>query len=135
MLEDATLFANLKASDLDEAVGFYGRKLSLGLVYDGELMPGYREVLFDANGGIVCLERGKGSGGEQTLVRLAVEDVEGTVTSMRERGVVFEDYDLPNLRTENGIASLGRVKAAWFKDPDGNLLAVTSSVESMKVPG
>lgn len=65
----------------------------------------------------------------------AVDDVEATATSLRESGVVFEEYDLPNLKTENGVASIGSIKAAWFKDPDGNLLAVISSVEALKASG
>lgn len=136
MLAQATLFANLKASDLDAAVDFYGSKLGLELVWDGEIMPGYRELLFGASGGIVCIEQGQGKGTEgQTLVSFAVGDVEGTVAELRENGVVFEDYDLPSLKTENGVATMGKLKAAWFKDPDGNLLAVTSSVDAMKAGG
>jgi predicted enzyme related to lactoylglutathione lyase len=135
VLGSATLFANLKAADLDAAVDFYGGKLGLELVYDGEIMPGYREILFDAGGGIVCLEQGATTSGEQTLVSFAVDDVEGTVASLRENGVAFEDYDLPSLKTENGVATIGSLKAAWFKDPSGNLLAVISSVEAMKAAG
>jgi catechol 2,3-dioxygenase-like lactoylglutathione lyase family enzyme len=135
VLSGATLFANLKAADLDAAVDFYSGKLGLELVYDGEIMPGYREVLFGAGGGIVCLEQGAASGGGQTLVSFAVDDVGATAESLRGRGVVFEDYDLPSLKTENGIATIGSLQAAWFKDPDGNLLALTSSVEAMKGKG
>lgn len=133
MLGNPRLFANLKASDLDTASDFYGVKLGLELVWDGEILPGSREVLFDAGGGVVCLEQGKGGGGGgQTAVSFAVDDVEATATSLRESGVVFEEYDLPNLKTEKGVASIGSIKAGWFKDPDGNLLAVVSSVEALK---
>lgn len=136
MLGNPRLFANLKASDLDTASDFYGAKLGLELVWDGEILPGSREVLFDAGGGIVCLEQGKGAGSEgQTVLSFAVDDVEVTAASLRESGVVFEEYDLPNLKTENGVASVGSIKAAWFKDPAGNLLAVTSSVEALKASG
>ena len=55
--------------------------------------------------------------------------------SLREAGVTFEDYDLPSLKTKDGIATIGSAKAAWFKDPDGNLLAVTSSVDAIKAGG
>jgi hypothetical protein len=65
-------------------------------------------------------------------VSFAVDDVEATDTSLRESGVVFEEYDLPNLNTEKGVASIGSIKPGWFKDPDGNLLAVISSVEALK---
>ena len=46
------------------------------------------------------------------------------VRRLRDNGVVFEDYDMAEVKTENGIASLGEFKAAWFKDPDGNILAL-----------
>jgi hypothetical protein len=59
-----------------------------------------------------------------TLASFEVEDAEATVGEMREKGVDFEEYDLPGLKTEGGIAELGGVKGAWFKDPDGNILAV-----------
>lgn len=135
MLRNATVFANLKAADLDAALDFYGDKLGLELVLDGDVMPGRREVLFEVGGGTVCLEQGTEAGHGQTLVSFAVDDVEGTVAALRERGVSFEDYDLPSLRTESGVATIGSLKAAWFKDPSGNLLAVTSSVEAMKGAG
>lgn len=51
-----------------------------------------------------------------------VDDVEAEVAELRARGVIFESYEAP--RTVNGIASIGPGRAAWFKDPDGNLLAV-----------
>ena len=42
--------------------------------------------------------------------------------------MVFEDYDLPGLKTEQGIATAGDSKGAWFKDPDGNIIAIESTV-------
>lgn len=53
-----------------------------------------------------------------------VRDVEATVADLRGRGVTFEDYDLPGLKTVDGIADLGGIKGAWFKDPEGNILSV-----------
>jgi catechol 2,3-dioxygenase-like lactoylglutathione lyase family enzyme len=135
MLGDATLLTNLNATDFDASIEFYGRKLGLELVWDGELLPGSREVLFQAGAGIVCLDQGHAASGEHSPLSFAVDDVDETVTSLREHGVVFEDYDLPSLKTQNGIATIGTVKAAWFKDPAGNLLAVTSNTESLKVLG
>jgi len=59
-----------------------------------------------------------------TVAAFVVGDLDAVVASLRERSVVFEEYDLPGLKTENGIAAVGSVRAAWFKDPDGNILAV-----------
>jgi hypothetical protein len=53
-----------------------------------------------------------------------VDDVEKAVKELRDRGVTFEEYDMPGLKTVNGIADIQGVKGAWFKDLDGNILAV-----------
>ena len=55
-----------------------------------------------------------------------VDDLGATVAALREQGIVFEEYDYPSLKTVDGIASVGSMQAAWFKDPDGNLLALVS---------
>ncbi len=51
-------------------------------------------------------------------------DLEGEVAALKARGVVFEEYDLPGLKTVNSVATLAQGKGAWFKDSEGNLLAV-----------
>jgi hypothetical protein len=53
-----------------------------------------------------------------------VDDVEATVEELRSRGVVFEEYDLPGLKTVDGIAEIAGEKGAWFKDTEGNLLSL-----------
>ena len=62
-----------------------------------------------------------------TLGAFMVRDVEATVADLRGRGVTFEDYDLPGVKTVNGIAELGGFKGAWFKDPEGNILSVVQA--------
>jgi hypothetical protein len=54
-----------------------------------------------------------------------VDDVEAEVAELRGRGVVFEEYDMPGIKTENGISTGGGAKTAWFKDTEGNILAVS----------
>ena len=61
---------------------------------------------------------------QHTLGAFMVRDVEATVADLRGKGVRFEDYDLPGLKTVNGIADLGGTQGAWFKDPEGNILSV-----------
>jgi len=66
------------------------------------------------------------------LTRCEVADIEAVVNTLRSRGVVFEEYDLPGLKTVNGIAEIegnypskGRAeRAAWFKDSEGNLMGI-----------
>jgi hypothetical protein len=53
-----------------------------------------------------------------------MEDVESEVATLKARGVVFEEYDLPSLKTVNSIATIGPGKGAWFKDSEGNLLSL-----------
>jgi catechol 2,3-dioxygenase-like lactoylglutathione lyase family enzyme len=133
MLGSATLLANLKASDRDEAIAFYRDRLGLELVWEGEILPDAREALLQASrGGIVCLDEGHGEPGSQSPISFAVDDVDQTVASLKEKGIEFEEYDLPNIKTENWVATIGGLKAAWFRDPAGNLIAITSNVESLK---
>jgi hypothetical protein len=56
-----------------------------------------------------------------------VGDLDAVVAALREGGVVFEEYDMPDLKTGNGIATIGDVRDAWFRDPDGNILAIEST--------
>jgi hypothetical protein len=53
-----------------------------------------------------------------------VDDITAEVRDLESRGVAFEDYDLPGLHTVEHICVLGAEKAAWFKDPDGNILCI-----------
>jgi len=57
-----------------------------------------------------------------------VSDVETEVAELKKRGVVFEEYDMPGLKTENSIATGGGAKTAWFKDSEGNILAVSQVI-------
>ena len=59
---------------------------------------------------------------QHTLGAFMVGDVEAAVADLRGKGVSFEEYDLPGLKTVNGIAELGGIKGAWFKDPEGQHL-------------
>ena len=58
----------------------------------------------------------------------AVDDVEAEVAALQERGVVFEEYDWPGLKTVNGIATGGGAKTAWFKDTEGNYLCIHEDI-------
>jgi catechol 2,3-dioxygenase-like lactoylglutathione lyase family enzyme len=126
MLGSARLYANLTASDLDRAMDFYEGALGLHVLERHELMPGHEEVLFDAGGGVICIEHGEPAPSGKTPVAFEVEDIGATVAALRAKGVLFEEYDMPGLKTEDGVATIGSLSAAWFKDPDGTLLALLS---------
>jgi catechol 2,3-dioxygenase-like lactoylglutathione lyase family enzyme len=126
MLAQARLLANFKSADLDRTISFYEGTLGLSVLHRREIMPGVEEVRFDAGGGILCFESGDPQGKTNDLAGWDVEDVEATVAALRGKGVVFEEYDYPSLKTVDGIATVGSMQAAWFMDPDGNLLSVVS---------
>jgi len=81
-------------------------------------------------------ESAGGASGNHTQMAWEVADIESAVASLRARGVVFEEYDLPGLKTVNGIADIeGNYpskgvgeRAAWFKDSEGNLLGLGQPV-------
>jgi catechol 2,3-dioxygenase-like lactoylglutathione lyase family enzyme len=126
MLGHARLVANFKSADLDRTISFYERTLGLRVLHRREIMPGVDEVRFEAGGGILCFESGDPQGKTNDLVGFDVDDVGATAAALREQGVVFEEYDYPSLKTVDGVATIGSMQAAWFKDPDGNLLALVS---------
>jgi catechol 2,3-dioxygenase-like lactoylglutathione lyase family enzyme len=127
MLAEARLLANFKSADLDRTVAFYEGTLGLPVLHRREIMPGVEEVRFaTGGGGILCFEQGDPTGKTNDLAGWDVDDVEATVAALREIGVVFEEYDYPSLKTVDGVATVGSMQAAWFKDPDGNLLALVS---------
>jgi hypothetical protein len=58
----------------------------------------------------------------------AVDDVAAEVAELKARGVVFEEYDMPGIKTVNSIATGGGAKTAWFKDSEGNILAISQRI-------
>lgn len=121
MLERYRVHPTIPATDLDRARQFYAE--CLGLEPQREL-PGGLE--YECAGGTrFMLTRASGAAsGRHTQMGFAVEDVESVVAALKERGVVFEEYDTPNLKTVNGIADTGSIRAAWIKDSEGNLLGL-----------
>jgi predicted enzyme related to lactoylglutathione lyase len=127
MLANARIAAIVPVSDVEAAIRFYGDLLGLALKERRSDLPENREAEFEAGDGTLLVYESVGAGqARHTVAGFRVEDIEEAVGTLRERGVVFEEYDLPDLKTENGIATVGDVRAAWCKDPDGNILAVES---------
>ncbi|HYM51831.1 MAG TPA: hypothetical protein VET65_14835 [Candidatus Limnocylindrales bacterium] len=57
-----------------------------------------------------------------------MQEIASLVRTLRSRGLTFEEYDLPTLKTANGIADLGFARGAWFKDSEGNLIGIAQMV-------
>jgi len=112
--------ATLPAQDIDRAKAFYAEQLGLSPTSEDKV-----GVHFVVGGTRFRLFRSGGSAsGTHTQLALIVGDVAAQVSSLRTRGLRFEEYDYPNLKTVDGVADLGYAKAAWFKDSEGNLLGI-----------
>jgi catechol 2,3-dioxygenase-like lactoylglutathione lyase family enzyme len=123
MLTNAAVMPTIPAVDLDRARGFYER--TLGLTPAGPATPD--GIMYRCGSGtrLFLYPRTMPARADHTVASFVVEDIGAVVNALRTRGVVFEDYDFPGLKTINGIATLATEKAAWFKDPEGNILAVS----------
>lgn len=121
LLSSARINATVAVKDLEKAKEFYTKTLGLEILLDEP-----EGVEFQCGAGTVLGVYPSSFAGtaQNTVAQWFVDDVEKVVEDLRGRGVTFEDYDMPGLKTENGIASLGEYRVAWFKDPDGNILAV-----------
>jgi catechol 2,3-dioxygenase-like lactoylglutathione lyase family enzyme len=125
--------ARLPAQDLERARAFYAERLGLE---PADERPG--GLLYRIGGGEFALFQSAGrASGEHTQMGFEVEDIEAAVAELKRRGVVFEDYDVPGLRTRGGIADIeGNYpskrargeRAAWFRDSEGNMLGVGQPV-------
>ena len=126
MLTNAHMTTILPVVDLDRACHFYGD--TLGLEPAGASVEG--GALFQTGDGseLELLPRPTPSKAEHTALTFEVDDVDSEVEELAAKGVSFEDYDLPGFKTEGHIAALGDERAAWFKDPDGNILCLHTLV-------
>jgi catechol 2,3-dioxygenase-like lactoylglutathione lyase family enzyme len=124
MLGKAEIAAIVPVSNVDKAVDYYGGVLGLELQIRRDDLPENREAEFRAgDGSLVVYESVAAGQSRGTVAGFRVDDIDSVVAGLRERGVAFEEYDLPDLKTENGIASIGDLRAAWARDPDGNIIA------------
>lgn len=120
MWDDAYAEATLPAGDVERATKFYAERLGLSPVSTDQagvhfVLGGSRFRLFKSGGA---------ASGSHTQLALVVIDLAETVRELKSRGLEFESYDYPNLKTVNGIAELGYARAAWCKDSEGNLLGI-----------
>jgi catechol 2,3-dioxygenase-like lactoylglutathione lyase family enzyme len=121
-LNHASFWATLPASDLERAKAFYRDRLGLVPAKETPAWLTYRagDTFFQ------LYPTAAGGTAGHTLGSWVVDDLEAVVAELRGRGVVFEEYDLPGLRTVDGIATLSDVeRAAWFTDSEGNILSIS----------
>ena len=112
----------LPVEDVDRAKKFYVE--NLGLKYTATNAEG--AAMFELGGGtpLLLLPRPGGKRSDSTALTWEVDDLEAEIRELEGRGVVFEDYDVPGLKTVDHIATMEGEKAAWFIDPSGNVLCL-----------
>jgi catechol 2,3-dioxygenase-like lactoylglutathione lyase family enzyme len=125
-LSNHTVEAAMAVSDLERAKGFYEGQL--GLVPGEEEEQGVRYPCAQGTGIFIYLSPENAGRSPATLAGWSVDDLDQTMAELRSRGVVFERYDQPGLKTdERGVFDAGRFRAAWVRDPDGNTMAITQT--------
>src|SRR5467141_3489689 len=127
MLNDAPIIPYIPVANVVRARRFYEEKL--GLRPKEEYAGG---VIYECGkGSWVFRYPSPGAGTSKASTAFwAVDDVAAEVAELKSRGVVFEEYDMPGIETENSIATAGGAKTAWFKDSEGNILAVSQRISS-----
>jgi catechol 2,3-dioxygenase-like lactoylglutathione lyase family enzyme len=120
-LEQCEVTCMLPVKDMARARRFYEQQLGFapqGLRPDGKF-------IYRVGGTTLALfPKSEGTKAEHTALSFRVDRIETAVAALKQRGVRFADYDLPGLKTVEHVCVLGSEKAAWFEDPEGNILCV-----------
>ena len=126
MLNNRRTHTTIPAADIDRAVRWYEEKLgwkptrrSPGGVSYGTLEDTRFVIYPSPNAGKA----------PQTVMGFRIADIEADVQGLKQVGVVFEEYDLPGFKTVGSIATTGDVRAAWFRDSEGNILGIVQLAE------
>ena len=121
MLKDSAIMAVLPAKDINRAKDFYRDKLGLEPSETVEDNLVYR----CGNGTSFLVYQTENAGtAKNTQMGWETDNLERDMEELRGRGVVFEEYDFPGLKTENGVATDSFGKGAWFLDSEGNILNI-----------
>ena len=125
MLDTATIHAYIPVSDVLRARKFYEE--TLGLQPRSFYAGG---VIYQCGGATAFMYPTPNAGTSKASQAFwEVKDVEAEVAELKARGVTFEEYDLPGMTMKNSIATGGGAKTAWFKDTEGNILAISQRTE------
>ena len=125
MLQKSPLYAYIPAQDVARARQFYEGKL--GFRPKQETGGG---VVYEFGEHTACFLYPTPNAGTSRASQAfwQVADVEREVAELKSRGVVFEQYDMPGEKSPSGVVTAGGAKAAWFKDSEGNILAIIQDV-------
>jgi catechol 2,3-dioxygenase-like lactoylglutathione lyase family enzyme len=124
MLGDKTVVAVVAVKDMEVAKKFY--EDILGLTKSGDDDPG--GILYASGDSHLFVYSSEYAGtNKATAVSWGVGDgIESVVSELEGKGIKFETYDMPNATREGAVHVMGELKAAWFKDPDGNILNIVN---------
>jgi catechol 2,3-dioxygenase-like lactoylglutathione lyase family enzyme len=128
MLSGALTTTILQVRDSPDAVNFYRDRL--GLDYQGRNSEGQEMFSLGGGSGLALMPGPDVTPTGRTELSFEVADIAAEIKDLERRGVVFADYDLPDLKTVDHVCVLGSQKAAWFEDPDGNVLCLHEVVPS-----
>ena len=125
MLQKSPVYAYIPARDMSRARQFYEGKL--GFVPKEETAGG---VVYEFGGGTACFMYMTPNAGTSKASQAfwSVDDVDREIGELKARGVGFESYDLPGEKSPSGAITEGGAKAAWFKDSEGNIMAIIEPV-------
>ncbi len=120
----------LPAVDIERAKRFYTSNLSCRVTAED---PGPGANLSCPGGELYLYQRAP-TKADHTVIELETDDLDTAMRQLRDNGIRFEEYDIPSmqLKTVNGVADLGEMRAAWFKDSEGNILGITENSKVKK---
>ncbi|MES2414536.1 MAG: VOC family protein [Pseudomonadota bacterium] len=126
MLANRNVMATIAVTNLEAAKQFYGGKLGLQLLAGGE--EGEKMGVLNYQSGttllVVYVSQFAGTNKATSATWAIGHEFDKVMQALRDKGVVFERYDMPGMVFENGAHVAGDFKGAWFKDPDGNILHI-----------
>lgn len=123
MLGSANAYATIAVKDFDEAKKFYEEILGLEKAHESPGGAMYKS----GNSMVFVYPSGVAGTNQATYASWEVDDVEATIASLKDKGVSFEQYDaIPGVTRQGDLHIMGSLKAAWFKDPSGNILSIVN---------
>lgn len=121
MLGDNDVLATIAVKNLKTARKFYEGTLSLKLVHtEGDQAATYKS----GRSQVLVYQSQYAGTNKATAATWMVKDVEGLAKELKAKGITFEHYDMPGVTRKGDVHSAGSLKNAWFKDPDGNIIAL-----------
>jgi len=122
MLGENEVHADVAVSNLTTAQKFYESTLGLK-----EIKQRDNEIYYRSGTGQIKIYQSQFAGTNQaTYASWTVDDVAGTVDALKSKGMKFEHYDIPGVTREGDVHVMGSIRAAWFKDPDGNIFCLSN---------